>query len=550
MELNRRDFLKGVIVTGAATAAGLAGCSNGASTAAEPSAGTDIPNEWGKYSFETAPDPIPDSEIIQEYDTEVLICGGGIAGALATNAALEEGAKVMMIQKNAFPMTHGINFFSVNSEISKSLGAEEYDLAKVTELLFSEAYGYADYDIIENCVNHSAVSADMINSLVADRGWGSFLFVGVGGSSGYDSVASMLSWQDVDRTMGYDQVPLLNKRLFTAAEEKGATLIYDTALYMLEKDDSGTVVAAIAKVEGGYVRIRASKGIVVATGDIEHDEEMLQKYAPYCTQVLSSYAPPTNTGDGHKAALWAGAKLNTGPWAQAIHFDPSGLDAGDAPLSGSPYLAVNAKGIRYQNEDIDYPMIANTCARQPNHIRYHVMDEAAFKNWDQLDPELMCRNAGFMYDDVETGWEESIAKGAVFEAQSLEELADKFGFDDETTQTFLDTCKRYQELVEKGVDEDFGKNPRYMPYTSVKNPPFYGVPRAPAVLMIANGMTINKYMQALDNDYEIIPGLYAAGNTCGQFFGVDYTLNVPGISIGRAIMTGYIAGKAVCGNFD
>lgn len=454
--LSRRSFVAGGVLATGALAAG-AGVVHAEEATSDEAQGT--PTQWGQYSFEIAPDPVSDDQIVQEYETEVLVCGAGIAGAAATHAALEEGAQVMVIQKNAEPMTHGIGIFAINTKIQKESGAPDYDPTKMAQFLFSEAYGYGDYDIIENCINHSAASMDMIIDLVSDRGWGEMTYSGDnnGEAEEYNGATSMHNWMDVDRGMGYDQVPLLNKRLFTVAEEKGATILYSTPLYMLERDTEGRACAAIAETEDGYIRINASKGIILATGDIENDPEMVAKYAPFCQQVLSSYLPATNTGDGHKAALWAGAKLNDGPWSQAIHFDPSGLTAGDAPLSGSPYLAVNAKGIRYQNEDVDYPIIANTCARQPGGIRYQVMDQDAFESWDQLDPEEMCRGAGFMYDDVQTGWEASIAKGAVYQADSLEELAELFGFDEDVTQTFLATCERYQELVEAGVDEDFGK---------------------------------------------------------------------------------------------
>lgn len=151
-----------------------------------------------------------------------------------------------------------------------------------------------------------------------------------------------------------------------------------------------------------------------------------------------------------------------------------------------------------------------------------------------------------MYDDVATGWQASIDKGAVLQADTLEDLADLIGFDETAKASFLQTCSRYQELVEAGIDEDFGKPDRYMPYTSVATPPFYAVPRAPAVLMICNGVHIDKNMQAMDADFELIPGLFAAGNCCGQYFGADYTLNIGGVSIGHAVQTGYIAGKSAC----
>ena len=61
-------------------------------------------------------------------------------------------------------------------------------------------------------------------------------------------------------------------------------------------------------------------------------------------------------------------------------------------------------------------------------------------------------------------------------------------------------------------------------------------PRAPAVLMIANGVLIDKYMQAMDTNYDVIHRpVLPAGNCCGQYFGVDYTLNIGGVSMGHAV---------------
>ena len=52
--------------------------------------------------------------------------------------------------------------------------------------------------------------------------------------------------------------------------------------------------------------------------------------------------------------------------------------------------------------------------------------------------------------------------------------------------------------------------------------------------------------QCLNGEFEPISGLYAVGNASGQFFGgVDYPMDIEGLSIGRAITGGYLAGKHV-----
>jgi fumarate reductase flavoprotein subunit len=56
-------------------------------------------------------------------------------------------------------------------------------------------------------------------------------------------------------------------------------------------------------------------------------------------------------------------------------------------------------------------------------------------------------------------------------------------------------------------------------------------------------MNVNPDHQALDADGKVIPGLYLAGNTAGGFFANDYPTMVAGISHGRALTFGFIAGK-------
>ena len=58
---------------------------------------------------------------------------------------------------------------------------------------------------------------------------------------------------------------------------------------------------------------------------------------------------------------------------------------------------------------------------------------------------------------------------------------------------------------------------------------------------------INPKAQVLDNDLNPIPGLYAAGNCSGPFFGgVDYPMDIAGLSVSRAITFGYIAAENAC----
>ena len=106
--------------------------------------------------------------------------------------------------------------------------------------------------------------------------------------------------------------------------------------------------------------------------------------------------------------------------------------------------------------------------------------------------------------------------------------------------------ERYNELCEKGADEDFGKDAQYL--IPVVTPPFYGIHRHVRISAITAGVEVNPDQQCLTPEGEIIPGLYAVGNCAGNFYGgVDYPLAIGGLSLGRCYTQGYMVGKAVAG---
>ncbi|MEJ1624804.1 hypothetical protein SMA26_26600, partial [Escherichia coli] len=61
--------------------------------------------------------------------------------------------------------------------------------------------------------------------------------------------------------------------------------------------------------------------------------------------------------------------------------------------------------------------------------------------------------------DLDKYFEKELADGRLQKADTLDELADKLGFDADAKKTFLATCERYNELYDNQEDVDFGKEP-------------------------------------------------------------------------------------------
>jgi fumarate reductase flavoprotein subunit len=107
-------------------------------------------------------------------------------------------------------------------------------------------------------------------------------------------------------------------------------------------------------------------------------------------------------------------------------------------------------------------------------------------------------------------------------------------------EAFKATVRRYNELARIGRDLDFGKRPDRL--FSIDKPPYYAGKSGYDLLAVLGGLNINWKLQPLDKDWEVIPGIYLAGNTMGNRFAVDYPTMCPGLSHGMAIHFGRIAG--------
>jgi len=137
---------------------------------------------------------------------------------------------------------------------------------------------------------------------------------------------------------------------------------------------------------------------------------------------------------------------------------------------------------------------------------------------------------------------------------TIEELLDYMDcFKGETRKKALAEIARYNEMCERGVDEDFGKDSRIMKATVLKDPPFYGTMSnyggqgmfggiSPGIVA-TTGLDTDAEGRVLNSEFKPIKGLYAAGNNAGGRFIVVYQCPFAGISIGMAITDGYLLGE-------
>jgi 3-oxosteroid 1-dehydrogenase len=344
------------------------------------------------------------------------------------------------------------------------------------------------------------------------------------------------------RTLSMGQALAAGLRAGLAAKDVPVWL--DTPMTGLHLED-GRVAGVQVIRDGRPATIRSGRGVVLAAGGFERNEEMRRRYQrqPIGTEWTTGSAG--NTGDAITAGEAAGAALDLMDdawWGPSI------------PLSGGPYfclaerslpgcILVNGAGQRFVNESAPYvdavhAMYDGQGTGSP-HIPSWLIIDQRYRNsyvFAGLPPRRPLPRRWY-------------AAGAVYRAPTIAELAGQAGVD---PAALVKTVVRFNEFAEAGRDADFGRgdsaydryygdprcrpNPNLAPLTQS---PFYAVKIVPGDLGTKGGLRTDERARVLREDGTPIPGLYAAGNTSAAVMGHSYA--GAGATIGPAMTFGYIA---------
>ena len=534
----RRNFLKGSLAAGAAgLVVGVGGVApKAAQGAAAP--GGDSQAKGGKYSFENPPAPIPDSQIKTKKSADVVVLGAGLAGLCAADAAADKGAKVVLLEKRNTFTYHGGWNASIGDRLHKAMNVEVPKDKVLAEAMRFGAY-HPNPRLIKLWMDESGRVMDRLLDMADAAGIKYML-----------DTNNKSYWPYTEFPLAVQFLPGWNFTLCSMIEKnvkaKGVEMLYETpAVQLIRKGGKGKVTGVIAKGKEGYIRIDARKGVIICTGCYVNNPEMQAKYSPRALRVVGhAYPEESNTGDGILMGMWVGGVKQEADcpmlWDGFTSL-PGGYTSKVVSLARQPFLYINQLGERYANEDAPFGYTANQDMKQPGGQKWTIWDA----NWN-TDKEkfggTVCENMHLPPLWNDKSYQNFKDKGVIIEADTLEGLADKMGV---PRDTFVATVKRYNELVKKGVDEDFGKDPAKL--TAIAKAPFGAAKTGPGLLVTCDGLRINTELQVLDAKGNPIPGLFAAGNASGDFFANDYPITTTGISHGRAYTFGWLAGERVAG---
>jgi len=331
--------------------------------------------------------------------------------------------------------------------------------------------------------------------------------------------------------------------------DHGCTIWTDAAVTELltAGDDpaaSKEVVGVMAAVAGRTTRIRARRGVVIASGGFEWDARMLE--AHICPERFALRGSPrTNTGDGQKIAAAIGARLDRLDQANINPAVVTSYEGGRhaLPLGLADYPAhciiVNRHGRRFVGEG-DRNLGMALLERDP------VSGESKhLPAWRVFDARYARRHRFFMrlFDRP--------PPDHLRRAQTIAELAGKIAVDatalEETVAVFNGFARAGRDLAfgrgesafETAHFADGDGNRRNPALGPLDEPPFFATPYYVGVLGTKGGPRTNENGQVLRASGEVITGLYCAGVAMANPIG---SKNIgAGTTIGPNMTWGYIA---------
>lgn len=447
---------------------------------------------------------------------DLLVLGGGLAGHAAALQAAAKGVRVTLLEKTALyggsTVQSSGSFAFAGTSAQRDAGFDDSP-AHMAEDVVKASGHLADPALVDLFISRQAEAFEWLLQNGVEF-----------------HPVTLSSNQSVPRTHATDPQQLMDALHARVRENPLITYVTGVAAQELVTDATGRVTGVKVIAEGQVHHLMSRIGVVLATGGFSRNAELIAKFAPNMSRALR-LGGAGNAGDGLLMAWKLGANfldvahLN-GTFGISLNNYPDDTppDASEALLRLAIYrgaIAVNLKGERFADESISYKKLGEICLDQPRGIGMQV--------WDQniMAQSRVAPNAN--------DFEGALAKGLVYKADSIAELAALVGIDPQTLQ---ETVARYNRDVDAGADTVFGRSSLgrgWGTLSKIETAPYYIYPCSTAVLATYCGLQVTRGMQVVDVLGKVIPGLFAAGEIVGGFHGSGY---MSGSSLTKSVIFG------------
>ncbi len=501
--LRRRDLLTAAAVGGGAVAA------------------TDL--GLGRVAAAGAEGAVKDS-------ADVLIVGAGNTGIPAAIQAADLGAKVLLLEKNAFAggmlTISGGHVSAANTKRQIAKGIEDSPQQHYRDAIRLGHYK-SNSELLKVAVENAAAMVDWLEEIGVELTPESPFFED---DHEHYSVPRTYMGPDYARSLLFPLRQELDRRV-----QRGDVAVHlGTRVTGLIKNNDGHVIGVAAEDDAGNQRDHLAKAVILATGGYGASAEMKARFNPAVVPARVVCLPHA-TGDGILMAEEAGAQLVNMDrliafpgTVQNLSGEPTRTRLQFPPDHYTDGIWVNQQGQRFVNEVTDHPDERERAfLAQSGLVFFLIFDERIRQNLDTV---------GVMSWDKEMLDNEIVSGSLIVRADTLAELAGRFGI---AADPLKATASRFNDFVASGADEDFGRGRLRYP---LGRGPFYGLRVTGSVLMTHGGISVNHALQVKHQNDRVIPGLYAAGETlgCGQLMGEAV---LSGMSVGPAITLGRLAAR-------
>lgn len=320
----------------------------------------------------------------------------------------------------------------------------------------------------------------------------------------------------------------------------GGEILYDCAAEEIIQENSK--ITGIRCTHHGKEVILPCDAIVLGCGGFEANKELRKKYLGEKWGDAKVRGTRHNLGKGIEMATQVGASLNG--FFGGCHATPMDKNMPEYGNLEIPHIErkqyrkisylfgvmLNSEGKRFVDEGLDmrnytYAQFGKAILEQPNNVA-----------WQFFDAKV----APYLYAEYR------VYHASFVEGNSLEEIINQLEGIDKTQA--LETLKTYNQAAEKNKDIPFdptlkdGKSTVGLPLNKTNwanvldTPPFRAYPVTSGITFTYGGVKVNKKGEVLNENNEPVAGLFACGEMVGGVFYHGY----PG---GSGLTSGTVFGR-------